>query len=53
MIGHCALAAASVVVLGTGLRRPGWRRAAATTAWMIIPAAAASFLLAGRLASGS
>lgn len=53
IIGHCALAAASVVVLGAGMRRPGWRRAAAITAWMIIPAGVASFLLAGRLASGS
>src|SRR6266851_10225651 len=35
VIGHCALAGASVVVLGAGLRRPGWRRAAAITAWMI------------------
>jgi hypothetical protein len=53
IVGHGALAAASVVVLGAGLRRPGWRRAAAITAWMIIPAGVASFLLAGRLARGS
>jgi hypothetical protein len=32
MIGHCALAAASVLVLA-GLRFPSWRRAAAVTAW--------------------
>ena len=53
IVGHCALAAASVVVLVAGIRRPGWRLAAAITAWMIIPAGVASFLLAGRLASGS
>jgi hypothetical protein len=53
IIGHCALVAASVVVLGAGIRRPGWRPAAAVSAWMIIPAGVASFLLAGRLASGS
>jgi hypothetical protein len=53
IIGHCALAGASVAVLGAGMRRPGWRQAAAIIAWMIIPAGVASFLLAGRLASGS
>jgi hypothetical protein len=52
---HRALhpAAARVVVLGAGIRRPSWRRAAVITAWMIIPAGFAWFLLAGRLASGS
>ena len=37
-IGQCLLTAAGGVLLATGLRRPSWRRAAAITAWMIIPA---------------
>jgi len=37
-IGQCVLAAASIVLLVTGLRRPSWRKAAAITAWVIIPA---------------
>jgi hypothetical protein len=53
VIGHCALAAASVAVLTLGVARPPWRRAAAIAAWMIIPAALAWFLLAGRLASAA
>jgi hypothetical protein len=53
VIGHCILAAASVVVLGAGIRCPSRRRAAAITAWMIIPIGFAWFLLTGRLASRS
>jgi hypothetical protein len=37
-IGQCLLTAAGGVLLATGLRRPSWRKAAAITAWMIIPA---------------
>ena len=37
-IGQCVLTAASVLLLVTGLRRPSWRKAAAITAWLIIPA---------------
>ena len=36
-IGHCLLAAASLVLLVIGLSFPSWRRAAAITAWLIIP----------------
>jgi hypothetical protein len=36
-IGHSVLAAASVLALVIGLSFPSWRRAAAITAWMIIP----------------
>ena len=36
--GHCALAAADVGLLAAGTRRPAWRRPAAISAWMIIPA---------------
>jgi hypothetical protein len=53
MIGHCALAAASVVVLVAGLRFPSRRRAAVIAAWMIIPAGIGWLLLVGRLVSGS
>jgi hypothetical protein len=53
VVGHCILAAASVVVLGAGVRRPSWRRGAAITEWMIVPVGFAWFLLTGRLASGS
>jgi hypothetical protein len=52
MIGHCALAAAGVLVLAAGLRFPSWRRAAAVTAWVIIPIGCGWFVLTGRLASG-
>jgi len=37
VIGHCALAAASVLVLAVALNFPSRRRAAVMTAWMIIP----------------
>src|SRR5215831_17531600 len=36
-IGHSVLAAVSVLALVIGLSFPSWRRAAAITAWMIIP----------------
>ena len=36
-IGHGLLAAASLILLVTGLSFPSWRRAAAITAWLIIP----------------
>ena len=36
-IGHSVLAAASVLTLAIGLSFPSRRRAAAITAWMIIP----------------
>ena len=51
VIGHCVLAAASALVLAAGLRFPSRRRAAAITAWIIIPAGFGWFLLTGRLAS--
>ena len=53
VIGHCAPAVLSLVVLAAGATRPSRRRAAAIAAWMIIPAGVAWFLLAVRLASGT
>lgn len=53
VVGHGVLAVASLVVLGAGIRHPSWRRAAAITAWIIVPAGFAWFLLAGHLVSGS
>ena len=53
VIGHCVLAGASVVALVTGLRFPSRRRAAAITAWMIIPVGLGWFLLTARLLGGS
>jgi hypothetical protein len=53
IIGHCLLAAGSVVLLAAGLKRAACRRAAAIAAWMIIPIGAAWFVLVGRLISGS
>jgi hypothetical protein len=38
VVGHCALAPASVLVLVADLSFPSRRRAAVITAWMIIPA---------------
>ena len=52
-IGQCVLAAFTVAALVAGVRRPRWRRAAAVTAWMIIPVGMAWFVLAGRLVAGS
>jgi hypothetical protein len=51
--GHCALAAASVLVLVAGLSLPSRRRAAVITAWMIIPLGFGWALLTGHLISGS
>jgi hypothetical protein len=44
--GHCALAAADAGLLAAGVTRPGWRRPAAITAWMIIPAGIGLLMLA-------
>lgn len=51
VIGHCVLMAVSALVLTAGLRFPAQRRAAALTAWVIIPVGFGWFLLAGRLSS--
>lgn len=51
VIGHCVLVAASALVLAEGLRFPARRRAAALTAWVIIPVGFGWLLLTGRLAS--
>jgi hypothetical protein len=53
IIGHCVLAGASVVALVTGLRFPSRRRAAAITAWMIIPVGLGWLVLIPRLLGGS
>jgi hypothetical protein len=53
IIGHCLLAAGSVVLLAAGLKRASCRGDAAIAAWMIIPIGAAWFVLVGRLISGS
>ena len=53
VIGQCVLAGASVVALLVGLRSPSRRRAAAITAWMIIPVALGWLVLTGRLLGGS
>ena len=53
VIGHCILAGASVLALVTGLRHPSRRRAAAITAWMIIPVGYGWFVLASHLLRGS
>jgi hypothetical protein len=49
VMGHCILAGASVLALVTGLRHPSRRRAAAITAWMIIPVGLAWAVLTSRL----
>jgi hypothetical protein len=49
-IGQCMLTAAGVFLLVTGLRRPSWRKAAAITAWVIIPAGIAWSQLISHLA---
>lgn len=51
VIGHCVLAGISALVLVAGLRFPSRRRAAAITAWIIIPVGFGWFVLTGRLAS--
>jgi hypothetical protein len=53
MIGHCVLAAASVLILVAGLSIPSWRRIAVIAAWAIIPAGVGWVLLATHLISGS
>jgi hypothetical protein len=53
IIGHCTLAAASLVLLGLAARPSSRHRGEAIAAWAIIVAAIAWFVLAGRLASGS
>jgi hypothetical protein len=53
IIGHCVLAGVSVLALVTGLRVPSWRRAAAITAWMVIPVGLGWLVLCTRLLGGS
>ena len=53
MIGHCVLAGAGVLALVVGLRVPARRRAAAITAWMIIPVGLGWLVLTARLLRGS
>ena len=53
IIGHSVLAGASVLALVTGLRFPARRRAAAITAWLIIPVGLAWAVLISRLLGGS
>jgi hypothetical protein len=53
VLGHCVLAGASVLALITGLRLPSRRRAAAITAWMIIPVGLGWLVLTSRLLGGS
>jgi hypothetical protein len=53
VIGHCVLAAASVLALRVGLRSPSRRRAAVITAWMIIPVGLGWLALTARLLGGS
>lgn len=53
VIGQCVLAAASVFALRVGLKSPSRRRAAAITAWMIIPLGLGWLVLTARLLGGS
>jgi hypothetical protein len=50
--GHGALALASAVPFGVGLANAWRHRAAALSAWAIIPVGVGWFLLCGRLAAG-
>jgi hypothetical protein len=52
LAGHCLLGVASAALLVTGLRVPARRRAAAISAWLIIPAGLGLLLLVGRLVGG-
>lgn len=52
IIGHCLLAGAGVVALVTGLRFPARRRAAAITAWLVIPAGLGWLVLTARVLGG-
>jgi hypothetical protein len=53
IIGHLVLAGASVVALIIGLEYPARRRAAAITAWVIIPVGLGWLVLTVRLLGGS
>ena len=53
VIGHCVLAAASVIALRVGLKSPSRRRAAAIAAWMIIPVGLGWAALIPRLLGGA
>ena len=53
IIGNCVLAGASVLALVTGLRFPARRRAAAITAWLIIPVGLGWLVLIPRLLGAS
>ena len=53
IIGHCVLAGVSVLALVIGLRVPSQRRAAAITAWLVIPAGLGWLVLCMRLLGGS
>jgi hypothetical protein len=53
MVGHCLLAAASVVLFGLGMRRSSRHRSEAIAAWLIIPVALGWFFLGGRLAASA
>jgi hypothetical protein len=53
IVGHCVLAGVSVLALVTGLRVPSRRRAAAITAWIVIPAGLGWLVLCTRLLGGS
>jgi hypothetical protein len=50
--GQGVLAAGTVAVLVTGLRRPRWRRAAAVGAWVIVAAEVGWFEVTAALAGG-
>lgn len=52
VIGHCVLVIVSALALMVGLRFPSRRRAAAITAWIVIPVGFGWFILTGRLSSG-
>jgi hypothetical protein len=52
IIGHCLLAAASVVLLGLGLKNPAFRRTAAILAWAILPVGFGWLVLVGRVLMG-
>ena len=53
IIGHCVLAGVGVLALVTGLRSPSRRRAAAVTAWVVIPVGLGWLVLTARLLGGS
>ena len=53
IIGHCVLAGVSVLALVIGQRVPSRRRAAAITAWMVIPVGLGWLVLCTRVLGGS